>query len=122
MRHEPNLRIEQFRRPGPGEYDAITPPGVNWGFFIVHKWNSTLRIISSGTSEETGWEHVSVSLEHRCPTWDEMCFVKDLFWTEEETVVQFHPKRSEYVNDCEHCLHLWRPLGIEYVLPPKDLI
>src|SRR5690349_6482303 len=29
-----------------------------------------------------GWEHVSISIpsEDRCPTWEEMCFVKDLFW------------------------------------------
>ena len=26
-----------------------------------------------------GWEHVSVSLRNRCPTWDEMCLVKDIF-------------------------------------------
>ena len=27
-----------------------------------------------------GWEHVSVSLARRCPTWEEMCMVKDIFW------------------------------------------
>ena len=26
-----------------------------------------------------GWEHVSVSLQNRCPTWDEMCRIKDIF-------------------------------------------
>lgn len=38
-----------------------------------------------------GWEHVSVSFASRCPTWDEMCEVKDIFWTPEECVVQYHP-------------------------------
>jgi len=28
-------------------------------------------------------EHVSVSLEKHCPNWQEMYFVKDLFWDEE---------------------------------------
>lgn len=34
-----------------------------------------------------GWEHVSVSLSNRCPTWEEMCMVKDIFWGEDECVI-----------------------------------
>lgn len=41
-----------------------------------------------------GWEHVSVSLSNRCPTWEEMCMVKDIFWGEDECVIQFHPPKS----------------------------
>ena len=37
-----------------------------------------------------GWEHVSVSLARRCPTWEEMCMIKDLF-------VEYHPPRSHDV-------------------------
>ena len=58
---------------------------------------------------EGGWEHVSIELcARRLPTWEEMCYVKDVFWDEEEEVVQIHPKRSQYVNLTE-ALHLWRP-------------
>ena len=61
-----------------------------------------------GENEE-GWEHVSVELSaRRLPTWEEMCFIKDIFWDEEEMVVQIHPKQSEYV-DITEALHLWRP-------------
>lgn len=41
-----------------------------------------------------GWEHVSVSYRRRTPTWNEMCKVKEMFWNDEETVVQYHPKRA----------------------------
>ena len=41
-----------------------------------------------------GWEHVSVSYKNRVPTWDEMCKVKDMFWNDEECVVQYHPPKS----------------------------
>ena len=41
-----------------------------------------------------GWEHVSVSYRRRVPTWAEMCKVKDMFWNDEETVVQYHPKKN----------------------------
>ena len=58
---------------------------------------------------EDGWEHVSIELmARRLPTWEEMCLIKDIFWNEEEEVVQIHPRHSEYVNMCE-ALHLWRP-------------
>ena len=69
-----------------------------------------------------GWDHVSCSYTHRVPTWDEMCRVKDMFFNDEETVVQFHPKKSEYKNLCPTCLHLWRKQGQEHELPPRGLV
>lgn len=81
-----------------------------------------MRIMSSGTDngqgETMGWEHVSISRLDRRPTWNEMCFVKDLFWRDDETVIQFHPKRSKYKNVMPYCLHLWRKIGGEHELPP----
>jgi hypothetical protein len=72
-------------------------------------------------SASTGWEHVSVQTGHRTPTWDEMCFVKDLFWKEEECVVEYHPRLSEYVRCNPHCLHLWRPKHATIPTPPVSL-
>lgn len=60
--------------------------------------------------DEEGWEHVSVApFGNRVPSWEDMCRVKDVFWGEEEEVLQIHPKKSEYVNIKENCLHLWKP-------------
>ena len=61
--------------------------------------------------DENGMEHVSVSpYDHSItPSWDDMCRLKDIFFDEEERVIQIHPKRSEYVNMMGNCLHLWRP-------------
>ena len=79
-------------------------------------------------SDGEGWEHVSVTvhpkrkLATRTCTWQEMCFIKNLFWTEEETVVQFHPPKSEYVNCHAFCLHLWRKVGSEFELPPAIMV
>lgn len=69
-----------------------------------------------------GWDHVSVSYRKKNPTWDEMCRVKDLFFDETETVIQYHPKKSEYVNIHKHCLHIWRKQGAEIELPPKMFV
>ena len=70
------------------------------------------------------FEHVSVSVDgaYRLPTWDEMCHVKNFFWLPEETVVQFHPKKSEYGNDNPMVLHLWKLVESDYILPNKKLV
>jgi len=75
-------------------------------------------IDDNGYEELRGWEHVSVSYPMRCPTWEEMCFIKNIFWDEKETVIQFHPKKTNYVNTHKYCLHLWKPLKEEIQLPP----
>lgn len=68
-----------------------------------------------GRNEE-GWEHVSLSLyRQKLPTWDEMCYIKNIFWDEEEEVVQIHPKKSKYV-DLTEALHLWRPVNGDWSL------
>lgn len=76
----------------------------------------------------TGWEHVSVSIidkgngKNRTPYWGEMCAVKDLFWKEDERVVQYHPKEEEYANTHPHVLHMWRPIDEEIPMPPTQLV
>jgi len=82
-------------------------------------------------SDGMGWQHVSVSFgasNRKCPSWEIMCRVKDLFWEPTDWVCQFHPAASEYRNLHEGCLHLWRPtseklptpLAIMVAPPPKQ--
>ena len=106
--------VEEYRiRTGPYKSD----PGYSCGLFkIPYKSRTMTVLVSDGTVD--GWEHVSVSLENRNPNWEEMCFIKDLFWYAEEAVVQYHPPKSEYVNNHPYCLHLWRQLGKNPDLPP----
>jgi hypothetical protein len=75
-----------------------------------------------GLGPEYAWEHVSVSTDRRCPTWQEMDFVKDLFWGPEETVMQLHVPKNRHVNVHPYCLHLWRPLFTAIPLPPRDTV
>lgn len=108
-----------------------TLPGEHWGSFRLYcrATGHKLQVIASDGSDWVAcglpgmpWEHVSVSLANRCPTWTEMCWVKDLFFEEEELVVQFHPPASRYVNYHPHCLHLWRPVGVTIPLPPEATV
>jgi hypothetical protein len=71
------------------------------------------------------WEHVSARVAGqgaRCPTWEEMAWVKGLFFLPEEWVVQFHPADSDHINVHPHVLHLWRAVGVEFPTPPKECV
>ena len=82
---------------------------------------------TDGEGDECDWEHVSVHIRDvingrqikRLATWDEMCILKHLFWDPEEVVVQFHPAKSDYVNEHPYVLHLWRWKKAEFPKPPK---
>ncbi len=73
-------------------------------------------------SNGLGWDHVSVSRANRCPYWEEMAFIKDLFFDETESVVQYHPAKKDYVNDHPFTLHLWRPTGGEKIPTPDKYL
>ena len=126
MFHVPN----QFRvRSGVlGSDDSVSNCGA---FFLPNRAVKTKGLSTKETSamplkiiasDGEGWEHVSVSLPTRCPTWDEMCFVKSVFWDYEDAVMQLHPPRSTWVNNHQFCLHLWRPTAKAVPLPPQWMI
>lgn len=110
------LRRTRVRKGALASDDTYGNAGA---FEIRGPMGTRLFIVAS---DGMGWEHVSVSCKTRCPSWSEMCFVKDVFWDDEEVVVEYHPPRSQYVNNHPHCLHLWRPIGIEIPLPPTILV
>jgi len=91
---------------------AIFPATDHSGAFKVFVNGRSFQVIASVDSIGSGiWEHVSVvpKNQKRCPTWDEMCAIKDMFFNPEEECIQYHPKHSKYVNYHEYCLHIWRP-------------
>jgi hypothetical protein len=115
-------KLEAGRKKGDPRWGA-------YGMFEVMGPNGRLlRIIGSRGDDDDppadGWEHVSVSIGDvaRPPNWREMCFVKDLFWSEDEVVVQFHPAKSQYVNFHPGCLHLWRHRSAAFPMPPVILV
>lgn len=104
--------------------------GNNGAFIIpsVIPSRTMFVIASDGVDWETcgfdgePWEHVSIHCEEgrklRTPTWIEMCAAKEMFWDAEDVVIQFHPRKSEYVNNHPHTLHLWRPTKTILPTPP----
>jgi hypothetical protein len=111
--------IVERARLREGRLGSDSSYGCNGAFNLIGPTGMNLAVIAS---DNLGWEHVSVSLKHRPPNWAEMCFVKNLFWDEEETVLQFHPAKSEYVNCHPNCLHLWKAIGPQPELPPAIMV
>ena len=87
------------------------------GAFKIPARSMTI-VVSNGE----GWEHVSVSIRDRCPTWDEMEWVKRKFWGEGDTVMQLHVPPAEHKNCHPYCLHLWRPTNAEIPRPPSIMV
>jgi hypothetical protein len=116
---------EHYRMTDHWVLGTVEKDGRNGAFqFKSPLSNRKIYVIAS---DGEGWEHVSVhvlslSEQIKTPTWEEMCFVKDLFWDEEDVVMQLHPKKSEYVNMHPNTLHLWRPVDKEIPTPEQHLV
>lgn len=120
MKWKPELEIYRVRNGVMGSRHF-----EGGGLFIIPgPYKRELRVIASSGDAELGilWEHVSVSTVGRCPNWPEMDLIKRLFWDDEETVMQLHPPRSQWINQHPFCLHLWKPIGQEIPLPPPETV
>ena len=93
----------------------------NNGMFIVPYDKLTLNCLAS---DGIGWEHVSVTVkgDSKPPSWGIMCYVKDLFWGDEDCIIQYHPPKYLYVNNHPYCLHLWQPTNVKIPIPDPKLV
>lgn len=109
--------LEIVKRLPDGGCGIIKIPHVKKDGTKRHKKASVVFSVGQG------WEHVSIALlNQNTPTWNDMCWIKAQFWDDNEVVMQLHPKKSEYVNNKENCLHLWRPKNCEIPTPPKIFV
>lgn len=122
------FHVPEIYRVKYGPMGSDASYGNNGAFLIPSPMSAkhAFRRLVIIASDGLGWEHVSVHAEQdgktRTPHWDEMCFIKDVFWDGEDVVMQLHPRRSTYVNVHPNSLHLWRPLQAEIPTPPLKLV
>lgn len=105
MRNPTLIKVEHGRLAGP-----LNEP---YGAFRLKVGAFRLSVIASAAM---GWDHVSVSLSNRTPTWEEMDAIKRLFWSDDEVVMQLHINDGRKVNNHPFCLHLFRPQTQEEAL------
>lgn len=121
-----------MKKPTPAllKHKIDGPPNEVTGAYAIRHYKIKDYYFQIIASDGLGWEHVSVTLREvgkgkfvqRCPTWGEMCYIKSLFWNDDETAMQLHPPKSEHVNNHAFCLHLWRPLEAEIPMPDKLMV
>lgn len=110
--------LEEIRQNTRLKIGTISEDGLA-GEIHIGTWTGTV-VFSNGA----GWEHVSVSpyAKRITPTWDDMCILKDIFFKDDEAVIQVHPAKKDYVNNMPNCLHLWRCTFTDMVLPPSFMV
>ena len=124
-----NLReLDRYRDMRPSTVAYLKEAGVeekHWHrhgvFFLPIETHEcgTLKVLASSGE---GWDHVSVSLPDRCPTWNEMEIVAQAFFKPYEVAMQLHVPATDHVNHHPFCLHWWRPQGRPIPRPRKALV
>ena len=86
-------KLDQYRVPHP-----VWRQDSFFGSFKVFVSGRAFYVLASVDEISKGdlWEHISVTPKNqkRCPTWDEMCAIKDMFFEDEEECIQFHPRKA----------------------------
>lgn len=121
------MKVPEPYRVITGELRSYMSDGNN-GMFLIPHYRIGNYLIRCVACDELGWEHVSVTVAPnnkaatRCPTWEEMCWVKDQFWNKDQVVIQYHPAEKDYVSEHDYCLHLWRPKNAQLPTPPTLMV
>lgn len=111
-----------FRLTGPLVLALYGSEGDgNFGAFELSSPDDGQRLLVIASSGE-GWDHVSCSRSHRCPTWPEMEYVKRVFFLEEEVAMQLHLPVSKHLSYHPYTLHIWRPHDWSIILPPSEFV
>lgn len=80
-----------------------------------------LRSVST-LNDGSKWLHISVTRRDRIPTWTEMMKVRDDFLGDDVEAYMVAPKKEDYANLHQFCLHWWAPVdGLRKVANLQDL-
>lgn len=102
-----SYRIRHGRLGSDDSFDS------NGYFLVPYKEEFLLCLIS----DSGGWDHVNISLPARTPNWEEIEFVRDIFFDAQDIVVIYSPPRLfPYVTNPFH-IHMWRRQGHQFPIP-----
>jgi hypothetical protein len=107
-------------RVSHGLYASTAAGGPNGAFKLRSPMDH--KPMGVFASDGLGWDHVSVSRHDRCPTWEEMEYVRNLFFEPAETAMQLHVPADRHMNVHPFCLHIWRPQQVEIPVPPLVMV
>jgi hypothetical protein len=101
-----------------GKYASEDSAGWN-GVFLVPIDGEIYNVM---IGDGMGFRHLSVTnaQKKKLPDWTTMCRLKDMFFSEDSWVVQYHPPKEEHVNFHPFCLHLWE--SIDEPMPHPEVV
>lgn len=115
------FHVPEKHRIIKGKLASDSSIGNNGAFSIFAKrFPVNLHITAS---DKNGFEHVTVAVSdkrkkgNQSPTWEEMQYVKTIFWDDFDTVIQYHPWKNDYINGQKNRLHLWRIIDKPIAVP-----
>lgn len=117
------MKVPEQYRVVSGSLQSRSSDGNN-GAFLIPYGSDVLQCIAS---DGRGFDHVSVTVrtknrdKYAIPSWEIMCYVKSVFWSDDEWVIQYHSPIAEYVNNHAYVLHLWKPHA-PFPTPPSILV
>lgn len=121
--------IEEIKRTSGMVIKKEGPDGFGGTIFPIEYKKGKVKVVNDIDkalhfifSWGCGFEHLSVSTPIKTPTWEQMCTMKDIFWSEDEVCMQLHPKKEDYVNNHSYCLHIWKPIDKEIPTPPNIMV
>lgn len=115
------MKVPEKYRVQSGPLSTTAEDGNN-GLFVIPRGNGSKQSLTVIASDGGDWEHVSVSMKDRMPTWEDMNYVKGLFWEPTEAVMQLHVPEARHINNHPFCLHLWRPVAGGIPMPPQFMV
>jgi hypothetical protein len=111
--------LNNFRRLDWELHNYGVVGNAHGGCFCVPYENVELMVIAS---DGGGWDHISISLKSRCPTWEEMEHVRRHFALPHEVWLQFGLPAKDHINLHPYCLHWFRPQHRKVSLPPPIMV
>ncbi len=97
---------------------------INNNFLVPLNNNKEAFVVAS--ENFMGWNHVSAHVTEstgealkRTPSNEEMQFLRNLFFRENDVVLEFHPAKKDYVNNHSYVLHMWESTDDKFVYPKQ---
>ena len=121
MQSKPSKFVESHRvLDGPLASDKNY--GNNGAFEVPYNHVLLMIVVGSGG----GWEHVSVHAVggggSQTPSWEEMDYVRKLFFRADEWAIQYHAPTAKHIEHHPHVLHMWRPQNETIPVPPTWMV
>jgi hypothetical protein len=122
---------EEFRFFKKNHPLSTTKLAGNNGTFVIPHYRIPGYTMIVQATDVNDWEHIYVQVvgrRHknkatRYPTYEEMKWIKELFWGKDDLVLQYFAKDWDYTNASidPYVLHLWRPKTLPIPKPVEKV-